>query len=86
MPASSTKLYQEGAQITSMFLVQNGLFHEEAITKVLVEEAGSYPGCSGTRSLSDNLNDLKAQIAANAKGANLVRSLIDECGVKKVCV
>ena len=85
MPASSTKLYQEGAQITSMFLVQNGLFHEEAITKVLVEEAGSYPGCSGTRNLSDNLNDLKAQIAANAKGANLVRSLISECGVKKVC-
>lgn len=84
MPASSTKLYEEGAQITSMFLVRDGVFHEEAITKVLVEDTGSFPGCSGTRSLSDNLNDLKAQIGANAKGANLVQALIDESGVKIV--
>jgi hypothetical protein len=26
-----------------------------------------YPGCSGTRNLSDNISDLKAQIAANKK-------------------
>ena len=84
MPASSTRLYEEGAQITSMFLVRDGVFHEEEITKVLVEEPGAYPGCSGTRSLSDNLNDLKAQIAANTKGANLVHSLIEECGIKTV--
>lgn len=84
MPASSTKLYEEGAQITSMFLVRDGVFHEEAITKVLVEETGSYPGCSGTRSLSNNLNDLKAQIAANYKGATLVGALIEECGLKMV--
>lgn len=85
MPASSTKLYEEGAQITSMLLVRDGVFFEEDITKVLVEETGSHPGCSGTRSLNDNLNDLKAQIAANAKGANLVQALIEECGLKTVC-
>jgi 5-oxoprolinase (ATP-hydrolysing) len=85
MPASSTKLYEEGAQITSMFLVRDGVFYEEEISKVLVDETGAHPGCSGTRKLSDNLNDLKAQIAANAKGANLVQSLIEECGVKMVC-
>lgn len=85
MPASSTKLYEEGAQITSMFLVRDGVFNEEEISKVLVNETGAHPGCSGTRRLSDNLNDLKAQIAANAKGANLVQSLIEECGVKMVC-
>jgi len=84
MPASSTKLYEEGAQITSMFLVRDGVFHEEAISKVLIEETGAHPGCSGTRKLSDNLNDLKAQIAANTKGANLVQSLIEECGIKMV--
>lgn len=67
-----------------MFLVRDGIFHEEAITKVLVEETGSYPGCSGTRSLNDNLNDLKAQIGANAKGANLVQALINESGIKTV--
>lgn len=84
MPAGSVRLYEEGAQITSMFLVRDGTFLEEDITKVLVEETGSYPGCSGTRSLNDNLNDLKAQIAANAKGGNLVQALIEECGLKTV--
>ena len=84
MPASSMRLYEEGAQITSMFLVRDGVFHEDEIVKVLVDETGSHPGCSGTRSLSDNLNDLKAQIAANTKGASLVQSLIEECGLKTV--
>jgi 5-oxoprolinase (ATP-hydrolysing) len=84
MPASSTKLYEEGAQITSMFLVPDGVFNEEEISRVMVEETGSHPGCSRTRKLSDNLNDLKAQIAANTKGATLVHALIKECGVKMV--
>lgn len=84
MPASSTRLYEEGAQITSMFLVRDGTFHEEEISKALVEETGAHSGCSGTRKLSDNLNDLKAQIAANTKGAGLVQSLIEECGIKMV--
>ncbi|KAI9742373.1 MAG: hypothetical protein M1818_003906 [Claussenomyces sp. TS43310] len=84
MPAGSTKLYEEGAQIKSMFLVRDGRFHEEEITKVLMDDAGSYAGCSGTRRLSDNLNDLRAQIAANYKGANLVHALIAESGVEKV--
>ncbi|KAH7313023.1 Hydantoinase B/oxoprolinase-domain-containing protein [Rhexocercosporidium sp. MPI-PUGE-AT-0058] len=79
-----TRLYEEGAQITSMFLVRDGVFHEDAIVKVLIDETGSHPGCSGTRSLSHNLNDLKAQIAANTKGATLVQSLIEECGIKMV--
>ena len=84
MPASSTKLYEEGAQIISMFLVRDGVFHEEDISKSLVQETGAHPGCSGTRKLSDNLNDLKAQIAANTKGANLVQALIEESGIKTV--
>jgi 5-oxoprolinase (ATP-hydrolysing) len=84
MPASSTKLYEEGAQITSMFLVRDGVFNEVEISRVMVEETGAYPGCSGTRKLDDNLNDLKAQIAANTKGATLVQALIKECGVKMV--
>lgn len=84
MPASSTKLYEEGAQITSMFLVRDGIFMEEEISKILVDDTGSYPGCSGTRKLSDNLNDLKAQVASNYKGANLVQALIEECGIAEV--
>jgi 5-oxoprolinase (ATP-hydrolysing) len=84
MAASATRLFEEGAQITSTFLVRDGVFREEDISKILVDEAGVHPGCSGTRKLSDNLNDLKAQIAANTKGANLVQSLIEESGIKMV--
>ena len=84
MPASSTKLYEEGAQITSTFLVRDGVFFEEEISKILVADTAAYPGCSGTRKLADNLNDLKAQIAANYKGATLVAALIEECGIKTV--
>ena len=37
-----------------------------------------YPGSSGTRNLRDNLSDLKAQVAANKKGIDLITELIDE--------
>lgn len=44
----------------------------------------SIPGISGTRKLSDNLSDLKAQVAANNKGISLVEELIDEYGLPTV--
>lgn len=37
-----------------------------AVTQAFMEP-GKYPGSSGTRNLSDNLSDLKAQVAANQK-------------------
>lgn len=37
---------------------------------------GRIPGCSGTRNLRDNLSDLRAQVAANQKGIQLVTELI----------
>lgn len=43
-----------------------------------------YPGSSGTRNLHDNLSDLRAQVAANQKGINLVHELIDEYGLEVV--
>lgn len=36
-----------------------------------------YPNCSGTRNLHDNLSDLRAQVAANQRGSQLVGELID---------
>jgi 5-oxoprolinase (ATP-hydrolysing) len=38
----------------------------------------------GTRNLSDNLSDLKAQVAANLRGAALVEELIQERSYKVV--
>ncbi|EEH17141.2 hypothetical protein PABG_07228 [Paracoccidioides brasiliensis Pb03] len=80
MPPSSRELFQEGAAIKSEKLVSEGIFNEERITELLYHEPAKYPGCSGTRCLADNLNDLKAQVAANQKGINLISMLIKEYG------
>ncbi|KAF1820577.1 uncharacterized protein K489DRAFT_323635 [Dissoconium aciculare CBS 342.82] len=80
MPPHSRELIQEGARIESEKLVSEGHFNEERIIEILLKEPAKYPGCSGTRCLSDNLNDLKAQIAANQKGINLISTLIEDYG------
>jgi 5-oxoprolinase (ATP-hydrolysing) len=84
MPPHSKELYQEGAAIKSEKLVSEGHFNEKRITELLLDEPGQYPGCSGTRCLSDNINDLKAQVAANQKGINLISTLMSDYGEKVV--
>ncbi|KAH9888204.1 Hydantoinase B/oxoprolinase-domain-containing protein [Xylariomycetidae sp. FL2044] len=79
MPPDSTELWQEGAAIKSFFLVRDGQFDEEGIVALLLEP-GKYPNCSGSRRLGDNLSDLKAQVAANTKGSNLINALMEEYG------
>jgi 5-oxoprolinase (ATP-hydrolysing) len=80
MPPNSRELYQEGAAIKSEQLVSEGHFNEKRMTELLLEEPAQYPGCSGTRCLADNINDLKAQVAANQKGINLISALIEDYG------
>lgn len=80
MPPHSRELYQEGAAIKAEKLVSEGLFNETRMIELLYDEPAKYPGCSGTRCLADNLNDLKAQIAANQKGINLINTLIEDYG------
>jgi 5-oxoprolinase (ATP-hydrolysing) len=80
MPPHSRELYQEGAAIKSEKLVSEGTFNEKRITELLYDEPAQYPECSGTRCLADNINDLKAQIAANKKGINLISTLIEDYG------
>ncbi|KAJ3337603.1 hypothetical protein HDU93_000799 [Gonapodya sp. JEL0774] len=84
LPPFSKELYQEGAAIRSFKLVENGVFQEEGIVRLLAEEPAKFPGCSGTRTLKDNLSDLKAQIAANQRGIILVKTLIAEYGLDVV--
>ncbi|XP_015431723.1 PREDICTED: 5-oxoprolinase [Dufourea novaeangliae] len=83
MPPHSTTLLQEGATFKSFLLVHNGVFREKELTEELMAP-GKIPGSSGTRNLSDNLSDLKAQIAANHKGSLLVNELIDIYGLEVV--
>uniref|UniRef100_A0A671QP07 5-oxoprolinase-like n=1 Tax=Sinocyclocheilus anshuiensis TaxID=1608454 RepID=A0A671QP07_9TELE len=83
MPPHSTCLQQEGAVFTSFKLVTGGVFQEKAVTEALMAPA-QYPGCSGTRNLRDNLSDLRAQVAANQRGCQLVGELIASYGLEVV--
>ncbi|XP_054270976.1 5-oxoprolinase-like [Macrosteles quadrilineatus] len=83
MPPHSKSLQEEGATFKSFMLVKQGRFCEAEVTEALMAP-GKIPGSSGTRNLKDNLSDLKAQIAANQKGINLMRELIDFYGLEVV--
>lgn len=83
MPPHSTSLAQEGAAFKSFLLVENGQFKEGEITNALTTPTGA-KGATGTRNLADNLSDLKAQVAANQKGIQLVSELIDSYGLRIV--
>lgn len=78
MPPNSTELWQEGAAIESFKLVKEGKFDEEGLIHHLVTVPSSYPGCSGTRTLKDNIADLKAGIASNNRGIQLINALVKE--------
>uniref|UniRef100_A0A8C8S128 5-oxoprolinase, ATP-hydrolysing n=1 Tax=Pelusios castaneus TaxID=367368 RepID=A0A8C8S128_9SAUR len=75
MPPHSKALQEEGAVFVSFKLVKGGVFQEEAVTEALMAP-GRIPGSSGTRNLQDNLSDLRAQVAANQRGIQLVSELI----------
>jgi 5-oxoprolinase (ATP-hydrolysing) len=89
MPPNSRRLEEEGACITSFKLVENGAFQEEGIRDLLlapgriVPQPGR-PAISGTRLLSDNISDLKAQVAANRKGIELVLEMVASYGLDVV--
>lgn len=78
MPPHSTELWQEGVAVETFKMVKEGVFDEAGLTKILFDDPGSYPGCSGTRTLRDNIADLQAAIAANNRGIQLIKALIDD--------
>ncbi|KAL3430394.1 Hydantoinase B/oxoprolinase-domain-containing protein [Aspergillus tetrazonus] len=84
MPPKSTELWQEGAAIEGDKVVSNGKFDEERMIELLVKKPAQYPGCSGARCITDNISDLKAQIAANTRGITLIQALFAEYGVETV--
>ncbi|GAB7353474.1 hypothetical protein MBLNU459_g3929t1 [Dothideomycetes sp. NU459] len=78
MPPNSTELWQEGAAVESFKMVKEGVFDEPGLIHHLYDVPASYPGCSGTRTLSDNLADLKAAVASNNRGIHLIQALVRE--------
>jgi len=84
MPPHSRELFQEGAAVESEKIVTEGRFDEDMVVELFYRQPAKYPGCSGTRCLADNINDLKAQVSANQKGISLIEGLIDEYGEETV--
>lgn len=78
MPPFSRYLWQEGAMIEGMKLVEQGKFNEELFVEYLYERPAKYEACSGSRSLKDSISDIKAQISANNKGIQLLNQLVGE--------
>ena len=84
MPPTSTELWEEGAVIESIKVVSEGIYAHDAVYKAMVEDPAQYPGCSGSRNFRDTESDLKAQIAANHKGVQLLTALVEQYGLKMV--
>ncbi|ERN07734.1 5-oxoprolinase [Amborella trichopoda] len=85
MPPFSKAIWEEGASIKAFKLVENGIFQEEGIIKLLESSSiDGKVGVPGTRRLQDNLSDLRAQVAANQRGIGLIKELIEQYGLAHV--
>jgi 5-oxoprolinase (ATP-hydrolysing) len=62
MPPSSVNIFEEGAEIVSFKIVNNGVFDRKGLLELLVDRPASYPGSSGCRNVRDVESDLKAVI------------------------
>lgn len=63
MPPHSKTLAEEGAAFKSFLLVDGGQFMENELKQQLK--------LAGGRNISENISDLRAQVAANQKGKDL---------------
>ena len=77
MMPESKELWEEGLNVKSLKIVSGGEFLEDEV-RAAFEKAGSFPGCSTTRRMGDNISDLKAQTSANQRGIILLRNLVEE--------
>jgi len=78
MPPFSTRIEEEGVQIDNFKLVDRGVLREAQILALL--RSGAHP----SRNPEQNLADLKAQIAANEKGVQELRRMVDQFGLDVV--
>ena len=74
MPPDSRSVHDEGVLIDNMLLVDEGRFLEAEMRSLLA--SGEWPARNPDR----NIADLKAQIAACARGANELKRVAGEYG------
>jgi 5-oxoprolinase (ATP-hydrolysing) len=78
MPAESSHVDEEGVLLDNVQLVANGRFLEAEMRAILTR--GPYP----VRNVEQNLADLRAQVAACAKGADELRKMVGHFGLDVV--
>lgn len=78
MPPFSTSIQEEGVQINNVKLVAAGVLQEQTMLDLL--SSGQYP----SRNSQQNMADLRAQLAANEKGVQELRKMVDEFGLEVV--
>lgn len=78
MSPLATTIDEEGVYIDNFRIVENGRFLEKEVTALFL--GAHYP----VRNVEQNLNDLKAQIAANEKGARELGKVITDFGLETV--
>ncbi|GFG87545.1 hydantoinase B/oxoprolinase family protein [Mycolicibacter algericus] len=78
MPADSSTVDEEGVLFDNWLLVDDGQFREAQTRSLLT--GGRFP----SRSPDTNLADLRAQVAANQKGIDEIRAMIDHFGLDVV--
>ena len=78
MPPFSTRIEEEGVQINNFKLVDGGVLRELEMIALL--ESGKYP----SRNPAQNMADLKAQIAANEKGVQELRKMVEQFSLEVV--
>ena len=78
MPPFSTRIEQEGVQINNVLLVERGVLREAEMVALL--KSGQFP----SRNPQQNMADLKAQIAANEKGVQELRKMVEQFSLSTV--
>lgn len=84
MPPTSVNIFEEGANIESFKIVDGGVFNSTGLYEHMVTKPAQYPGSSGCRNIRDVESDLKAQIAANHKGIQLIHAIVEDYGLSTV--
>ncbi|MBD0864594.1 MAG: hydantoinase B/oxoprolinase family protein [Rhodobacteraceae bacterium] len=77
-PPDSTHIREEGVLINNLRLVSQGSFEQFHAEAVLA--SGAYPA----RNISQNIADLKAQVAANETGHQALMQVLDQYGLDMV--
>ncbi|MFA7336108.1 MAG: hydantoinase B/oxoprolinase family protein [Candidatus Obscuribacterales bacterium] len=78
MPPMSTNIEEEGVLLDNFLIVEDGEFNEGPFIELL--KSTPYP----PRNIRQNINDIKAQIAANNKGIAALKGLVNKYGRQTV--